>query len=87
MNYRKYIKKIEKLCGEKKGFMVLFKDELYEEALSPVYKKLNISNIKPLVRVKKDGLEINIFKTGKIIVKGLDDEGELWRFLDALYRK
>ncbi len=85
MNYRKYIKKIEKLCGEKKGFMVLFKDELYEEALFPVYKKLNISNIKPLVRVKKDGLEINIFKTGKIIVKGLDDEGDLWRLLDALY--
>ena len=85
MNYREYIKKIEKLCGEKPGYMGLFKDEYSDEALTPLYKNLNISKIRPLVRIKKDGLEINIFKTGKIIIKGLDDEESLWRALDSLY--
>lgn len=85
MSYRDYIKKVEKLCGEKPGYMVLFKDEYSEEALAPLYQKLSIGKIKPLVRVKKNGLEINIFRTGKIIIKGLDDEGSLWKALDSLY--
>jgi len=85
VSYRDYIRKIEKLCGEKKGFMVLFKDEYSEEAVSKLYKVFNISRVRPLVRVRKDSLEINIFKTGKIIIKGLEDEDELWSTLDELY--
>ena len=81
----KYVRKIEKLCGEKEGFMVLFRDELVEEVLSILYKNLNITRVKPLVRVKINGYEVNIFKTGKMIIKGISDEETLWNLLNGIY--
>ena len=81
----KYVRKIEKLCGEKEGFMVLFRDELVDEVLSIIYRNLKIMKIKPLVRIKIDSYEINIFKTGKMIIKGISDEEALWNILNEIY--
>ncbi len=66
--------------------MVLFKDDYSEAALSRIYRVFGVSNVRPLVRVRRDGLEFNIFRTGKIIIKGVDKESDLWSILDDIYR-
>ncbi len=82
----KYVKQIIRGCGEKANFIIILKWDKMKEAIERILSKCNEKHdlgglyIKGLI----NGVELNIFTTGKILLKGIKNEDELKRFLEKI---
>jgi ribonuclease HIII len=81
-----YVNRIEEACGEEKDTIVLFKHSKKEEAIKKILSKMelekSISNI--LFSGKFKDKKINLFKTGKLVIKGIHGKKEIEDFLNEL---
>ena len=82
----KYISRVEEVCGEEKGYIVLLKrkyrDEIIENILSKGRVVKSISNI--LMNVEYEGKSVDVFRTGKLVFKGIESRSELENMLSKL---
>jgi len=80
------VNRIEEACGEEKDIVVLFKHNKREEAIKKVLSKIklekSISNI--LFSGEFKNKKVNLFKTGKLIIKGIHKKQEIEEFLKEL---
>ncbi|RLE52431.1 MAG: hypothetical protein DRJ26_04775 [Candidatus Methanomethylicota archaeon] len=83
----KYIKQIIKGCGEKVNFILILKWEHKDEALKKILEKCSEKQNMAGLYVKGliDGIELNIFATGKILIRGIEDEEKLNKFLKEIF--
>lgn len=87
MNFDKYVKFIEDSCGKEKDFIIIFKNDLREEAIEIIKKNMkierNISNI--MIQGKLKEKEATLFCHGKLIIKGFKSREELEKFLSEIF--
>ena len=86
--YEDFISKIEKLCGPTNDFLIVVKydvrDRLIDNILSRA-EKIEFSS-QLMWRIIFNGRRMNIFRTGKIIIKDVSEE-ELSSILDEIFSK
>jgi len=82
----KYVKQIMKACGKEADYIVVLKMDSAIDAINKI--KSRISNLIDLgglyMKGKFEDIEVNIFKTGKILFKNIKDEERLKDVLDKL---
>jgi len=78
-----YIARIEETCGEEKDFIVIFKYDKKEEAVTKILKKAktekSISAI--IFELTFKGVSFRLYGTGKAIFRNLKDKSELQNVL------
>lgn len=81
-----YVARIEEACGEEKHFVVIFKYDLKNEAISRILKKAktekSISQI--VFELTFGDVSFRLYGTGKAIFRGLKDKEELQKVLGDL---
>jgi hypothetical protein len=86
--YEEYISKVERLCGPGNDYLIVVKyevrDKLVNSLLDRAEKIEFSSNL--MWRIIFDGKRMNIFRTGKIIIKSISDD-ELSSLLDKIFSK
>ncbi|HID16120.1 MAG TPA: hypothetical protein EYP16_04895 [Candidatus Atribacteria bacterium] len=84
---KKYIKQITRGCGEKANFILTLKWETKNEAIKKILDKSSRSqNLGGLfIRAFIGKIEFNIYATGKILVKGAENENELNKLLKEIF--
>ncbi|MEM2137340.1 MAG: hypothetical protein QXX09_05070 [Candidatus Methanomethylicia archaeon] len=84
---QKYVKQIIRACGEKADYVIVLKMENMKEAIKRVEGKIqNKIDFGGLyLKGTYENIEINIFKTGKIMVKNISSEEELKKVLDKIF--
>ncbi len=88
MIQKKYIKQIIKGCGEKANFIIILKwkhkDEALKKILEKCSEKQNMAGL--YIKGKINGVELNMFATGKILIRGIEEEEELNKFLEGILK-
>lgn len=81
-----YVSRIEEACGEERDFVVILKYAKREEAMKRILQKCTIertlSGVLTTGRYKNK--EVSVFRTGKLIIKGLKERKEAEEFLEEL---
>jgi len=81
-----YVSRIEEACGEQKDFIVILKYAKREEAMKRILEKCEIESTLSGVLTKgryKDK-ELSVFRTGKLVLKGLKERKEAEEILQEL---
>ena len=81
-----YVSRIEEACGEQKDFIVILKYAKRKEAMKRILEKCEIGSTLSGVLTKgryKDK-ELSVFRTGKLILKGLKERKEAEEILQEL---
>jgi len=83
-----YVSRIEEACGETRDFIVILKYAKREEAIKRVLEKCNIERTLSgvLITGRYKDKEISVFRTGKLIVKGLKERKEAEEILEDLLK-
>jgi len=81
-----YVSRIEEACGEERDFVVILKYAKREEAMRKVLEKCAIERTLSgvLTKGRYKGKEISVFRTGKLILKGLKERKEAEEILEEL---
>jgi hypothetical protein len=81
-----YVARIEETCGEERDFIVVFRYDKKEEAITKITKKAelkkSISGI--IFELTFKGTSFRLYGTGKAIFRKLKDKDELLRVLADL---
>jgi hypothetical protein len=81
-----YVTRIEQTCGEEKDFIVLFKYDKKEEAITKILQKAKkekaISTI--IFELTFQNTSFRLYGTGKAIFRNLKDKNELQKVLSDL---
>jgi len=81
-----YVARIEETCGEEKDFIVLFKYDKKDEAITKILKKSkkekSISTI--IYELTYNSISFRLYATGKAIFRNLKNKDELQKVLAAL---
>jgi len=81
-----YVSRVEEACGEERDFVVILKYSKREEAMKKVLEKCTIERTLSgvLTKGRYKGKEISVFRTGKLILKGLKERKEAEEILEEL---
>lgn len=82
----RYIKKVERICGEEKSYIVLLKYNFAHEAINKIISKGEVVEkfYGMMFKVKYRDIEMSIFRSGRIILKGVENTEELKKLLDEI---
>ena len=81
-----YVSRIEEACGGEKDFVVILKYGKKDEAMKKILEKCTVTQTLSGVMIKgtyKDK-EISVFRTGKVIIKGLKEKNEAEQMVQEL---
>ena len=81
-----YVSRIEEACGGEKDFVVILKYAKKDEAMKKILEKCAIKQTLSGVLIKgvyKDK-EVSVFRTGKVIIKGLKERKEAEQMVEEL---
>jgi|YelNatPaOPRAMG01_1025707.scaffolds.fasta_scaffold315544_1 TATA-box binding protein (TBP) (component of TFIID and TFIIIB) len=83
----KYVKQIIKACGKEADYIVVLKMDKTMEAMEKLKNELKEAmDFGGLyIKGKFNGTELNIFRTGKILVRGIESEEDLKRILNKIF--
>ncbi|MCS7368972.1 MAG: hypothetical protein NDF57_04620 [archaeon GBS-70-058] len=83
----KYVKQIIKACGKEADYVVVLKMDKVMEAIERLKSELKglIDFGGLYMKGIFNGIELNIFRTGKILVKGIENEEDLKRILNKIF--
>jgi hypothetical protein len=86
VNVEDYIARIEEACGAEKAFIVLFKYDKKDEAITKMLKKANVEKTVAgiIFDLNFKGFSLRLYSTGKAIFKKIKDKDELHRVLADL---
>lgn len=81
-----YISKIDEACGEGKEFIVTLKHDTMNEAIERVLKKVSVEHsiTGMLTKAKYKDKYVNIFRTGKLVIREFHGREEAESFLKEL---
>lgn len=83
----KYVKQIIKACGKNADYIVVLKMDAVMDAINRIKDKMN--NLIDLGGLYMKGnfgdVEINVFRTGKILLRNVKDEERLRSILNKLF--
>jgi len=83
---KEYVSRLEEACGEEKDYIVILRLEKRNEALKKILSKgetiRSFSQI--LTKIRFKGKILNVFKTGKLVVKDVKSKEELEVLLSEL---
>lgn len=81
-----YVSRIEEACGEEKDFVVILKYAKREEAMRKILEKCTVERTlsRVLTKGRYKGKEVSVFRTGKLIIKGLKKRKEAEEILEEL---
>jgi len=84
---KEYVKQITRGCGEKANFILTLKWETKNEAIKKILEKSSKSqNLGGLfIRALIENIEFNIYTTGKVLIKGIEDEDKLNNLLKEIF--
>jgi ribonuclease HIII len=81
-----YVARTEETCGEEKAFIIIFKYDKKEQAITKILKKAkiekSISNI--IFELNFKGVSFRLYSTGKAIFRNLKNKNELNSVLNEL---
>jgi len=82
----KYVSRIEEACGEGRDFIVILKYAQRDEAIKKILEKCIAQQtvLGVLIKGKYKGKEISVFRSGKLILKGIKDRNEAESILQEL---
>ncbi len=81
-----YVSRIEEACGVEKDFIVMLKYAKKDEAMKKILEKCAVKQTLSGVLITgtyKDK-EISVFRTGKVIIKGLKEKEEAEQLIQEL---
>ncbi|MCX8168783.1 MAG: hypothetical protein N3E39_00945 [Candidatus Methanomethylicia archaeon] len=83
----KYIKQIIKTCGKNVDYIIILKMNVINDVINNIKGKLdNLIDYGGLyLKGNFENVELNIFKTGKILVRNIENEERLKDFLNKLF--
>jgi len=81
-----YVSRIEEACGEGRDFIVILKYAKREEAIRKILEKCNVERTLSgvLTNCRYKDKEVSVFRTGKLILKGLTERREAEKILEEL---
>ncbi|HEY4675062.1 MAG TPA: hypothetical protein VIH48_03300 [Candidatus Bathyarchaeia archaeon] len=81
-----YVSRIEEACGQEKDFIVLFKYDKKDEAITKMLKKAklekSVSGI--IFELTFKDVSFRLYRTGKAIFRGLKEKSQLENLLTDL---
>lgn len=81
-----YVARIEEACGEEKDFIVIFKYDLKNEAITKILERArtekSISRI--VFELSFGNVSFRLYRTGKALFRGFKDKEELLKVLADL---
>jgi len=82
----KYISRIEKPCGGREEYIVIFKHEYAEDAVKRILNKCTIKQkyAEFYFKCTFEEREVNVFVDGKLLLKKIKSEEEAQQVLDRL---
>ncbi len=82
----KYVSRIEKPCGGREEYIVIFKHEYAEEAVRRILNKCMIKQkyAEFYFKCTFEEREVNVFVDGKLLLKKIKSEEEAQQVLDRL---
>ncbi|MFH0748948.1 MAG: hypothetical protein V1915_03410 [Candidatus Bathyarchaeota archaeon] len=83
-----YVSKIDEACGEGREFIVTLKHDKMNEAINRLLKKVSIENsiAGMLTRARYKGKQVNVFRTGKLVIREFCGREEAEDFLEDLFK-
>lgn len=84
--YKKYVRHMEKQCGEEPSFVVLARYGKKDEAIERILKNAGqvLFDEDVLKKVEYKGITLSLYKTGKMIIHGLEDQEAVITLLNEL---
>ncbi len=86
MSISDYVSQINESCGKHRNFIVILrsnkKDEAIKKILSKTEEKIFDSPLFTKIKIKNK--EVNIYRTGKILIKNMEGKEELENFLKEI---
>lgn len=81
-----YVARIEETCGEERDFVVIFKYDKKDEAITKILGKVKIkkSISRIIFELTFRNISFRLYGTGKAIFRNLKDKGELRKVLADL---
>ena len=81
-----YVSRIEEACGAEKDFVVILKYAKKDEAIKKILEKCVVTQTLAGVMIKGTykNKEISVFRTGKVIIKGLKEKTEAEQMIQEL---
>jgi TATA-box binding protein (TBP) (component of TFIID and TFIIIB) len=82
-----YVKQVVKACGKEADYIVILKMEKVGEAMEKLRSKLKeVIDFGGLyMKGVFNGTELNIFRNGKMLVRGVEGEEDLKRILNKIF--
>ncbi|MCS7374551.1 MAG: hypothetical protein NDF56_06210 [archaeon GB-1845-036] len=88
MNISEYVKHIIRGCGKEADYIIILKinrlDECLKRIIGKMVEKENLGGF--YIKGKIENVEVNVFKNGRLLVRGISGEGELERFLLKIFQ-
>ncbi len=89
MSITDYISQINESCGKHRNFIIILRLNKKDEAIKKILLKAEekIFDSPLFTKIKIKGKEINIYRTGKILIKNMEGKEELEKFLKEILLK
>ena len=86
ISFEDYVARIEETCGEEKDFVVIFKYDKKDEAITKILEKaaLKKSISRIVFELTFRNISFRLYGTGKAIFRNLNSKGELKKVLSDL---
>jgi hypothetical protein len=83
---KEYVSSIEETCGEERHFVATLRHGKRDEAMKRILERGQVSrSISGLVLdVSFQGIPLRVYRTGKVLMRGLKSKEEAERVLEAL---
>lgn len=84
---KKFIRHMEKQCGDEPSFVILLKYNRKKDGIQRITDNADeiLLDEDVITQVKYNGIKISLYKTGKIILHGIDEEEEAKRILAGAF--
>jgi ribonuclease HIII len=83
-----YIHQINESCGKHRNFIVILRSNKKDEAIRKILLKTEekIFDSPLFTKIKIKNKEVNIYRTGKILIKNMEGKEELEKFLEEILK-
>ncbi|MEM3406677.1 MAG: hypothetical protein QW806_03660 [Nitrososphaerota archaeon] len=86
MSIEDYVYQINESCGKRRNFIILLRSNKKDEAIKKILSKTEEKIFDSLLftKIKIKGKEVNIYRTGKVLIKNIEGKEELEKFLKEI---
>lgn len=87
-SWKKFIRHLEKQCGEEPSFLAVMKYEKKEEVMNHILNHSELILDRDVIKkVSYNDLKITVYQTGKLILHGIKEKEEAINLLNEILEK